>query len=148
MDAYAERAAAEDEILVEIAGRTLPVAFRASADNPLWLGGDAGGDRLFHWSCRLGGDAPIEFHHTQSWPDFDAATAVSCLMADAEDVQAAGSFSAWIERCGLDAPEAGELRGRLTGVYEAILTYLPFIQGILTPVRTEDALCFEPSFAA
>lgn len=147
MDDYADRSAA-DEVLVEIAGRTLPVAFRVTPENPLWLGGDGGGGRLFHWSCRIGGDAPIEFHHTQSWPDFDAATAVSCLVADAEDVQAAGSLSAWIERCGLDAPEAGEMRGRLVGVYEAIRTYLPFIQAIVSPARTEDALSFEPSFAA
>lgn len=144
MDAYAEAA---DEIMIEIAGRTLPVEFRVSPANPLWLGDAGAGPRLYHWNCRLGGDAPIEFHHTQSWPDFDAATAVGCLVADAEDVQAAGSLSAWIDACGLDAA-AGEMPGRLAQVYEAIVAYLPRIQNLIAPPAPETGPSFAPSFAA
>lgn len=146
MDAYAEAA---DEILIEIAGKTLPVEFRASPANPLWLGDAGDGARLFHWNCRLGGDAPIEFHHTQSWPDFDAATAVGCLVADAEDVRAAGSLSAWIDACGLGAAsDAGEMPDRLAQVYEAILAYLPRIQDLIAPPAPETGPSFAPSFAA
>lgn len=142
MDAYAESSPL-DEIMIEIAGRTLPVEFRSSTENPLWLGDAAESGQLFHWSCRLGGDAPIEFHHTQSWPDFDAATALGCLVADAEDVRAAGSLPVWIERCGFEVAEAGEMRGRLGRVYEFILGYLPSIQNIIAP----PARVAEPSFA-
>ena len=50
MDAYAEAA---DEIMIEIAGRTLPVEFRVSPANPLWLGDAGAGPRLYHWNCRV-----------------------------------------------------------------------------------------------
>jgi hypothetical protein len=149
MDAYAEPAAA-DEILIEIAGRTLPIEFRATAENPLWLGEAGDGAELFHWACRLGSETPIEFHHTQSWPEFDAATAVGCLLADAEDVQAAGSLSAWIDACGLgaDADQGDAMPGRLARVYEAMQGFLPRLHDLIALPRPEGAHSFAPSFAA
>jgi hypothetical protein len=121
------------ETLVEIEGRTLPVEFLPVETNPLWIGDAAEAIPLFHWICRLGGTDPIEFHHTQSWPDFDAATAVGCLIADADDVRAAGSFPDWSRLCGHDPDSAAsDLSSRLARSYEAMLGYVRQVDALRT----------------
>ena len=136
--------ASSGEILVEVEGRTLPVEFRPVDANPLWIGDPSETTPLFHWVCRLGGDDPIEFHHTQSWSDFDAATAIGCLIADADDARAAGSFPDWSRLCGFDPDSDGsEHSSRLARSYEAILGYASRVDALRLPVP--DAT---PSYSA
>jgi hypothetical protein len=127
--------ASSGEMLVELDGRTLAVEFRAVETNPLWIGDPSETTPLFHWICRLGGDDPIEFHHTQSWSDFDAATALGCLIADADDARSAGSFPDWSRLCGFDPDsDASEHSSRLARSYAAILGYGPRIDALRLPL--------------
>ncbi len=122
------------EMFVEVEGRTLAVAFRQVSENPLWIGERSEASPLYHWACRLGGDDPIEFHHTQSWSDFDAATAVGCLIADADDARAAGSFPDWSRLCGFDPDMDGsDNSSQLARSYEAILGYAERVDALRLP---------------
>ena len=134
------------ETFVELEGRTLPVEFRPVEANPLGIGAPADAIPLFHWVCRLGGSDPIEFHHTQSWPDFDAATAVGCLIADADDARAAGNFPDWSRLCGYDPENDGsEHSSRLARSYEAMLGYIRQVDALRDP--ESDAPSFTMSAA-
>lgn len=119
------------EMLVDLEGRAIAVEFRSVGTNPLWIGDQSESTALFHWICRLGGADPIEFHHTQSWSEFDAATALGCLIADADDARAAGSFPDWSRLCGFDPDgDSSEQSSRLARSYEAMLGYGPRIDAL------------------
>lgn len=150
MDTYSrdpEQEASAGETLVDLEGRTLAVEFRPVGTNPLWIGEPSETMDLFHWICRLGGDDPIEFHHTQSWSEFDGATALGCLIADADDARAAGSFPDWSRRCGFDPDgDSSEQSSRLARSYEAMLGYGPRIDALRLP--PPQALSSYPANAA